>query len=417
MPTPASRPRAITVIGNGIVGTACAIALQARDIEVTLVSPDAPMSGASNGNAGHIATEQVEPLASPAAVRSVLRRLFLFGGPLSLPLRGVRAWLPFSARLLAASTPARFQRGKSALGSLLEPALPAWRRLVSAIDAPDLLLEHGHFIVWESDETARAGRAHWARTETGTTSFRDATQAELAQLQALTSMRLAGAIRFSGSGQIADLIRLAQRMTAHFHDRGGRTRVARAERIDDQGRTVVLDDSTVVEGDGVLIAAGASSASLARPLGLRAPLIAERGYHLQSPTTNWPAGMPPVVFEDRSMIVTRFESGLRACSFVEFAGIHDAPDTRKWSRLRSHLAALGLPFTPPVTEWMGARPTLPDYLPAIGRSQTAPAIAYAFGHQHLGLTLAAITAECVAAMFIGEPSPISLEPFDLQRFN
>jgi D-amino-acid dehydrogenase len=126
--------------------------------------------------------------------------------------------------------------------------------------------------------------------------------------------------------------------------------------------------------------------------------------------------MPPVVFEDRSLIVTRFRSHLRACSFVEFARIDDAPDARKWSRLRAHVAALGIPFTAPVTEWMGARPTLPDYLPAVGRSRTSPAICYAFGHQHLGLTLAAITAECVTAMFLGEPSPVDLEPFDLERF-
>ena len=41
---------------------------------------------------------------------------------------------------------------------------------------------------------------------------------------------------------------------------------------------------------------------------------------------------------------------------------------------------------------------------------------YAFGHQHLGLTLAAATGEAVAALATGEAPPVDLAPFDLQRF-
>ncbi|MEH3124084.1 MAG: hypothetical protein PGN16_19315 [Sphingomonas phyllosphaerae] len=62
---------------------------------------------------------------------------------------------------------------------------------------------------------------------------------------------------------------------------------------------------------------------------------------------------------------------------------------------------------------MGARPTLPDYLPAIGRKG---AIAYAFGHQHLGLTLSATTGEALAASLLGEVPAYDLSPFDLSRF-
>jgi D-amino-acid dehydrogenase len=65
---------------------------------------------------------------------------------------------------------------------------------------------------------------------------------------------------------------------------------------------------------------------------------------------------------------------------------------------------------------MGARPTLPDYLPAIGRSPVAANLLYAFGHQHLGVTLAAATGEIVAALARNARTEISLAPFDLQRF-
>jgi D-amino-acid dehydrogenase len=132
--------------------------------------------------------------------------------------------------------------------------------------------------------------------------------------------------------------------------------------------------------------------------------------------TDWPIGQAPVVFEDRSMIVTRFAHGLRAASFVEFAGPDTPPDPRKWVRLRDHARALGIRFEEPVRQWIGARPTLPDYLPALGRLREAPHIAYAFGHQHLGLTLGPATGEALAAALACEVPAIDLEPFDLKRF-
>ena len=101
-------PTSAIVVGDGIIGLACALLLQQGGVAVTLIGPAAHPNGASIGNAGHIAIEQVEPLASRAIVRSLPRRLFLNGGPVSLPVRDVAAWLPFGLRLLGASSPDRF---------------------------------------------------------------------------------------------------------------------------------------------------------------------------------------------------------------------------------------------------------------------------------------------------------------------
>jgi D-amino-acid dehydrogenase len=54
-------------------------------------------------------------------------------------------------------------------------------------------------------------------------------------------------------------------------------------------------------------------------------------------------------------------------------------DPRKWERLETHIAQLGLPVAGPFARWMGCRPTLPDYLPAIGRSARLDNLFYAFG--------------------------------------
>jgi D-amino-acid dehydrogenase len=396
------------VAGGGVVGLSCALSLQARGMAVTLVDPGT-LRAASLGNAGHIAVEQVEPLASTATLRSLPSQLFSRGGPVSLRPREIGAWLPFALRFARAAAPRRFRAGKAALSAIAAVAIPAWKRQLERAGAAELLLDHGHYAVWETPRAAEAGRARWLAAETGSVTVRDAPAEELARIEAQLSVPLAGAIRFDGSAQIADLDLLAAALVRCFEAAGGvRVRGAAAAV---STRSLTLETGEELEADAVLVAAGAGSGRLLRRH--RVPLIAERGYHLQAARTDWPLDLPPVVFEERSIIVTRFRSGLRAAGFFEFARAEAPPDPRKWARLRAHLRALGIAFSEPV-EWTGARPTLPDYLPAIGR--TGDGLFYAFGHQHLGLTLAAATGEAIGALAAGEAPPFDLFPFRIERF-
>ncbi|MFT4077098.1 MAG: FAD-dependent oxidoreductase [Asticcacaulis sp.] len=403
------------IIGGGVIGLNIALQLQAEGGQVTLCDIGSETS-ASYGNAGHIATEQVEPLASMATMKSAWRRWFMRGGALSLPPQGFFAWLPFSLRLLAAAQPKRFAHGTAVMRDLLTSAMPAWKRRVADIGTPDLLCEDGHFVAWETPESAAKGLKSWSSSDTGTASLRPVTDEEMAQLKALARTPIHGAIRFSGTAQIADTRRMLETLKERFIERGGRYLRDRVEKlIVRKGNAwVVLSGGEQLTADTLVVAAGIASKSLLEGLGETVPMIAERGYHIQTPDHGWPKGFPPVVFEDRSMIVTGFEHGLRAASFVEFNRVDATPDPRKWARLRRHVADLGLPFEGAGKEWIGVRPTLPDYLPAIGRSGRADNLFYAFGHQHLGLTLGAVTGEIVADMIRSGRAPAA---FDLSRFN
>ncbi|MES2021856.1 MAG: FAD-binding oxidoreductase [Pseudomonadota bacterium] len=402
----------IAVIGGGVVGLSCALRLAQGGHIVTLVERSTRRDAASWGNAGHIATEQVAPLASIATLRSAGDRLFARGGALDLPLAAVGDWLPFAARMIAAARPKRFAAGKRALATLLADALPAWRRLVTAIEAPDLLSEAGHLVVWESAATAASGRAAWAQADTGTASVGAATAEQLAALDSTTTVPLGGAIQFHGTGQITDLGRLAAALSAAFCAAGGTIVEQEATLLREDGKATIPG----LDADCVLVTAGVRSAPLVAAFGHRAPIIAERGYHIRASATGWPHDLPPVVFEDRSMIVTRFGDHVQAASFVELGHVDGPPDPRKWERLEQHVGDLGLAIGGPFTRWMGSRPTLPDYLPAIGRSRRADNLFYAFGHQHLGLTLAPVTAEIIVGMIGGHPNRIDMAPFDLERF-
>jgi D-amino-acid dehydrogenase len=69
------------------------------------------------------------------------------------------------------------------------------------------------------------------------------------------------------------------------------------------------------------------------------------------------------------------------------------------------------------TQWMGARPSLPDSLPIIGRSPANGNIFYAFGHGHLGLTQCAATARIIRDLALDRQPPIDCHPYRPERFH
>jgi glycine/D-amino acid oxidase-like deaminating enzyme len=400
------RPGATLVIGGGIVGLCAALAIQDRGGVVAIWDAPAERPPASWGNAGHIAVEQYEPLASWATVRSLPRRLMAFGGPASFPLSSIAQWAPFGLRLLRAATPAGFARGREALDELLGEALPAWRRLTQTIGAPELLRESGHIVAWESAAGARRGRAELAGFASPYARWRDLTADDAALLAGALKRPPVDGVRFEGTASLADPGATLDALRATFLRRGGVI----------EARAATLAEGRRLGADAVVVAAGARSGPLMREIGSPAPLIAERGYHIQSPAPGWPEALPPVVFTERALVATRFRSGLRATSFVEFSTADAPPDARKWTILQRHAAELGLPFDSQPQTWFGSRPTLPDYLPAIGQSRRDPRVFYAFGHQHLGLTLGPITGEVVAALACGDQPSVSAAPYEIERF-
>src|ERR1700727_1982644 len=134
----------IAVIGAGIVGAAAAFALAREGRRVLLLDRAEPgTAGASFGNAGHIATELVQPLASPALLFGFYRELFRFGGALDLSPRQALRMAPWIARFSAAA----FHRDRNTqhLAPLVRPSAEVWERWVKAVGRPELLKRHGHY--------------------------------------------------------------------------------------------------------------------------------------------------------------------------------------------------------------------------------------------------------------------------------
>ena len=406
--------KSILVIGGGLVGAACALRLQAAGVETILIDPGDKRRAASYGNAGHLGTEQVTPWSAWSNVWRAPASSFAVGGPLDFRWSDIGVWAPWALRFLAASDPYRFARGRDALKTLLADALPAWRRIADLAGVPEVVLAHGHVTAWTTAHGAEAGLAMCARTDWGAATYRDLSACELARYETVMTRPPRAAVLFEGTGQVSDPQGARDAMIASFVSRGGEVIADKAARVDAEARVALVSGGTR-EADAVLISSGAWSGPLMRQLGAVAPLIGERGYSVQSAEHDWPADLPTTVFEDHFVVFSRFTSGLRATSCLEF-GSPDAPgDPRKWALLERRIADLGVRFPKP-DRWVGARPTLPDYLPAIGRLERAPNVFYAFGHAHLGLTMSPITSEIVTALATDNAPPIDISPFRVERF-
>lgn len=155
---------------------------------------------------------------------------------------------------------------------------------------------------------------------------------------------------------------------------------------------------------------------LAAQLGYKVPLDTERGHHIALPQTK-PAFNIPIASYERKVIMTPMSCGLRMIGTVEFGGLDLPPDVRRFGLLRKHMHAL-LPSADAstATTWMGFRPSLPDHLPVMGRAPDGREIYFAFGHQHLGVMLAGVTARMIAAAVRGHDKIESPSDFAVDRF-
>jgi D-amino-acid dehydrogenase len=406
----------IAVIGAGVIGSSIACALASEGRRVLLIDRAPPgEAGASFGNAGHIATELLEPLPSPGLLFGFWRLLTAFGGPLHIPARRIPQFMPWAARFAAAAF--RRRAHTLLLSPFVRPAVDALESMLRDIGRADLLRRQGHYELWLNHGAARRAAAQsriMARLEVPTA---PAPPELLAAARASARVKDIAGLWFPKCAHVVDPLEVVRAFAtaaaahgASIARRQVRALVARGDSIE------ITSGSDAVVVDSVVVCAGAWSATLLRPFGLKVPLEAARGYHLEMPGAK-PLIDAPILYQDQSTFVTPMTGRLRSTSFMEFQGPDAPADPRHPAQLQRTLIALGYPADALQASWVGPRPVLPDYLPAIGLVPGTNNIFYAFGHQHIGLTLSAMTARAVADLVAGRPVAPHITAFDLQRFS
>jgi len=409
----------VIIIGAGIIGLSIAVSLQRAGVQVVLLETDKAGGGASCGNAGHIAIEQVFPIADPAIVRQLPRMLLDPMGPLRLDWRYLAQIMPWFLKLLANMRSARAEQIHQALLALNQQSLHAWQTFSDEWDLSQWIRIQGSLLLAENPASVAGLQQHGARLNAmGIANSWLDTNALREREPALAANQL-GALFYPQTGHVTNLNAVTGHLKTAFMQMGGQLyegcKVLQAGVQDDH--TVRLHTSSGQwRAKHVVVCAGAHSRPLVRQLtGVDVPLDTERGYHLMLPNETARLSVP-VSSIDRRFIMTPMQEGLRLAGTVEFAGLQAPPNMQRAQQLlQLAQPMMNAPLDDSdATSWMGFRPSIADSLPVIDRQGP---VLLAFGHQHLGLTQAAVTAELIQALYFNTEPGIDIRPYRLHRFH
>ncbi|UDM49165.1 FAD-binding oxidoreductase [Cupriavidus sp. MP-37] len=411
-------PGRIVVVGAGIVGLCTALWLQRAGCKVTIYDTLAPGGGASYGNAGLISVDSCVPIALPGMAWQLPRWLLDPSGPLAIhPPHLVRA-APWLLAWWRASNRGRVIQASRALAALHAPALQAYRELLGPDECDQLIRAGGQLHLWSaSNGRSRTDRfVDELRRQQGVM-YESLSAAQIRTMMPGLASHVRGGIRFPRHAHTVDPLQLTGALAARFEREGGRILQRRILKLQPDGTGFRLwsnlgDD----RAERVVVAAGAFSGELLRPLGIRLPLEAERGYHVQLPDPG--VTVPyPFIYKDKAVAVTPMDGGLRFAGTVEIAGLRHPPDERRAETILATARSLfpGI-ATSGARRWFGLRPSTPDSVPIIDESPAHPGLYIATGHGHTGLTGAPVTGRLITHLMTGGTAPIDPRPYRLARF-
>jgi glycine/D-amino acid oxidase-like deaminating enzyme len=411
--------KAFTILGAGVVGLCCAVSLQRNGHQVILVDRLDPGMGTSFGNAGLIQIDAVVPIAMPGILRSIPGMLLDPKGPLVVRWRYLHKIAPWLLKFVLAARQDSVEKISLALASLLDRSNEAWIELVDAVNAQDVWRQSGELHVYRRKEAWDAAQpTHELRRGRGS-QLVDLTVHEMRQLEPALSPNLYGGVFTPNANSITYPLHLSQRLFEYFRKKGGqfiKENVRYIQTGEDGTVANLITEKRALRVESLVVAAGAFSKSFTKSTGAKVPLDTERGYHLWLPDPGVEMRRP-IVVGDHHFGIVPMTGGIRLAGTAEFAGLDLPP---YWQRA-DILADLAEGFVPGLNaagakRWMGYRPSLPDSLPVLGKDPERHNLYWAFGHGHLGLTMAAITGKIIAELASGNGSEIDLSPFRIDRF-
>ncbi len=410
--------KSVTVIGAGLVGVCCALHLQREGFKVRLVEKGEPGRGASFGNAGSFGIASCVPFSMPGILKKVPKMLLDSESPLKLRWSHVPRALPWFLSSIANSRRARVEEIAAARNSLLVHVHDGYAPLIEDAGAEQWVKDDGLLMTFES-EAAFEGAAYGLELRRRHGVHMDILDGnEVRQIEPALAKSVVKAVSLPDVHRTIDPFRLCSALAADLVRRGGEIVNAevRGFEIGADGPTRIVTDKGSLDVETVVIAAGVWSRALAAQLGTRVPLEAERGYHVMFANPGF--GLRRAITSvDRSISLADMHDGIRASGVAEFAAPDAAPDMRNADMVMRQARQLlpGLKGEP-ASQWMGPRPSHPDSKPVIDRSPRHRNVFFAFGHDHLGLTMAGITGKLIAELATGKPTTVDLAPFRADRF-
>ncbi|MBW3632412.1 MAG: FAD-dependent oxidoreductase [Chloroflexi bacterium] len=417
----------VVIIGGGIIGLCTAFALHQRGCSVMVIDAGPRERAASHVNAGWIVPTLAEPVPSPGLIATSLRWMLRSDSPLDLRPRldpsflrwTLHFWRHCNARDYLAGTEATAAFGACSLAlydAMREAGVQYEEHrdgLLFVYRAP-AALEHDYAAL---EPIRRFGFDVSAPMD----------GAEIRTLEPSLAATVTGGYWLPQERSVRP-DSLVRGLVDYLQERGIEVRQdTQVTGIETTGRLAraVFAGGQRIPAQAIVVAAGAWTPRLLKPLRVNVPIEAGKGYSIDltpAPALPHPVSRPLYLHETR-VAITPLDGMIRLAGTMELSGLnHDMRQERVTAIARSAGWAIhGWPHKMPtsgpgVQIWNGPRPMTPDGLPVIGWLPGYRNLIVASGHAMLGVTLAPATGDAVADLITAGRAPDVIAPFDPARF-
>ena len=406
----------VGIVGAGIQGVCIGLQLLKKNIPTTIFDSKDPGSMASYGNAGHFSPYAVLQLNRPDILYDIPKMLLSSYGPLALKWNYVPKMLPWIFGYLKNCNKKSMLHTAKYMHQILNLSLDAYDEIFEEIDITDLVEKKGIIYVWTNQNLKSRELEIKVRKDLGVKQ-KLLTTKEILDLEPNLKPVFAGGAYYDYAYHAKDPQGIVKKIFELFIKKGGKFVQENVELVKqtNPNETLIKTEKNEFKFEKSVIACGAFSKKFTDQLGEKIPLDTERGYHVHF------KGMEklisrPVIFLDRGFGLTPMNQGLRAVGTVELGGLKNPMSKKRIDYIVRCAKELLPQLKDHQDEWLGFRPTLPDFLPVMGPSKNNKNIVYAFGHQHLGWTLGAITGKVISGVLTNEKTNLDLSAYSSSRF-
>jgi D-amino-acid dehydrogenase len=407
----------IAVIGAGIVGICSAYFLQKSGFKVTLVDHNEPGSMTSSGHACTFADYACVPVNSPTIFKDFPAMVLRQDGPLAMNFAYMIKNLPWAISFLKNCSRDKVEYIASSLAGFLKHSRLSYDQLFKEIDVSQYINNNETLYLYKTEKEYQAARYSIDLRKRNGVNIRELNAAEINDLEPNIAPVYYCGLIFEGSRHTTSPVKVSKKIFESFLHKGGSFLNKKITTIDNTPNGItIISESNTFDFDNIIISAGAWSNELALMIGDRFPLDTERGYHVlfdnQQKVISRPVG-----WSQSGFYLIQIEEGIRAAGTVEIAGLQKDPNPKRLKMIEREARKVIPTLGKVKSTWLGFRPTLPDSLPVIGQSGKDKNVFYAFGHQHIGWTLGAVTGKVMVELVNDRKSNFDLSPFDPKRFN
>lgn len=407
----------VTVLGAGIVGICTALALVEQGHAVRVIDRKAPGQETSFGNAGVISPWSVVPQAMPGTWKQIPKLMFGKYKPLSVHAQSWPRMLRWGLTFLRNGTEDQARATSDAMSVLCAPSIDLYRRYLTDAGAAHLVKDAMYVHAFrDGSKGALSSLDYTIRREKGADLELVGADA-LHALEPALSRDFQAAVLVKGQARATSPERICQALAKQAAALGVVFERDAIQTLAKDGQHwVIRCDTQTYRAPSVVIAMGAWSRDLLRPLGVTVPLMAERGYHVEYPSPQIDIANS-VMDTDAKVVASSMDGGVRVAGQAEFAPI-DAPEDPQKSKRMRRIAKAMFPDLDTQGEqtWMGRRPSFPDSLPALGQIGPHEGLFANFGHSHYGLMMAPKSGQIIASCVSGIPPNEDIRRMNPMRF-